>query len=188
MAMNSAVTAIPVPKASEISRHLSGADYHDSYQVAIESSTQSALALYLDVVTRTPAWINTLMAMRNKTVLLVGLKNLGHLGAIDRSKPAQAYRVGDRVGIFSLLHLEDSEVILGDSDKHLRVQVSVFKLKDGERGAIAVSTVVHIHNLLGRVYMAIVVPLHKLIVPAVLCRVRAGNTETQRCASSSDKH
>jgi hypothetical protein len=30
--------------------------------------------------------------------------------------------------------------------------------------------VVHIHNLLGRVYMRFVVPFHKVIVPAILVR------------------
>ncbi|MYN06281.1 DUF2867 domain-containing protein [Pseudoduganella aquatica] len=77
--------------------------------------------------------------------------------------------MGDRVGIFSILYLSDDEVILGDADKHLKVCVSVRKLSEA-RSAVAVSTVVHIHNLLGRVYMLFVAPVHKLIVPAVLVR------------------
>ena len=168
--MKQTVTAIEVPGNSEISRHLPDAHFHDCYELAIESATPSALEIYLAIVSRTPAWFNSLMAVRNRAVSLVGLKNLGHLGAINPSKPASAYRVGDRVGIFSVLLLTDKEVIFGDSDKHLNVKVSVCKLSDGDRKSVAVSTVVHIHNALGRLYMLVVAPVHKRIVPAMLSR------------------
>ncbi|MBI3524076.1 MAG: DUF2867 domain-containing protein [Betaproteobacteria bacterium] len=139
---------------------------------------RSALEIYLDVVCRTPAWVNFLMATRNHIVSLFGLKNLGHLGDGTRSKPVSAYRVGDRVGIFSLLSLTDEEIILGDSDKHLDVKVSVCKLNPGARESIAISTVVHIHNLLGRVYMFFVAPVHRLIVPATLARASSASPFT----------
>eukprot|EP01034_Spumella_vulgaris_P027324 gene27324-34024_t len=115
----------------------------------IEPTSRSALALYLDVVARTPGWVNRLMALRNRVVGLFGLKNLGHLNGATTLRPAGEYKLGDRVGIFSILYLSEAEVILGDTDKHLKVRVSVRKLGE-PRSAIAVSTVVHIHNLLGR--------------------------------------
>jgi len=37
--------------------------------------------------------------------------------------------------------------------------------------SVAVSTVVHVKNLLGRVYMLFVTPLHKCIVPAILAKI-----------------
>jgi uncharacterized protein DUF2867 len=166
-------TEAEVPIGSEISRRLGGAYFHDCYAVSLQHGGRSALDLYLGVVVQTPAWVNRLMALRNKAVGLVGLKNLGHLSAVNRSKPSSAYQVGDRVGIFSLLYLTESEVILGDSDKHLNVQLSVCKVTHGEHGSVAVSTVVHIHNMLGRIYMLFVAPVHKLIVPAMLSRARA---------------
>ncbi len=166
--MTSTISAIDIPTHSEISRHLNGAYYYDCYEAAIQPTSQSALALYLQVVAGTPGWINTLMALRNRVVSLVGLKNLGGLGDVNAAKPAGDYRVGDRVGIFTIHYLSDQEVILGDSDKHLRAEVSVCKLQD----KIAVSTVVHIHNLLGRVYMLFVAPMHRLIVPASLRNAR----------------
>lgn len=166
-------TAFEVPPGSEISRRLGGAHFHDCYAVPFRHDGLSALEVYLDAVSRTPAWVNRLMALRNRAVVLVGLKNLGHLGAVTQSKPSVAYRVGDRVGIFSLLYITESEVILGDSDKHLNVQVSVCKVANGQHGSIAVSTVVHIHNMLGRIYMLAVGPVHKVIVPAMLSRAKA---------------
>lgn len=130
----------------------------------------SALELYLRVVRQTPGWVNRLMALRNWMVGLVGLKNLGHLASVDAARAASSYRVGDRVGIFSLLYLTPGEVLLGDSDKHLDVVLSVCKTP---QGAISVSTVVHVHNWLGRLYMLPVTPLHKIIVRSMLKRAAA---------------
>jgi Protein of unknown function (DUF2867) len=176
--MNPSVTTTEIPLNSEISRHLYGAHFHDCYQLPVEINARSALELYLDVVSRTPAWVNYLMVLRNTAVMWMGLKNLGHLGAVSHVKPADAYRVGDRVSIFSVLYLTDSEVILGDSDKHLNVQVSVLKLTHDGHSSMVVSTVVHIHNLLGRIYMLVVAPIHKLIVPAMLGRAHGISNRT----------
>lgn len=169
--METKVKSVDVPVESEISEKLSGAHYFDSYQVPIEHKDRSALQIYLDTVAETPRWINRLMATRNNVVSALGLKNLGHLGAVEATKSTVEYHVGDRVGIFTLLSISDREVILGDSDKHLDVRVSVYK-DSNKTESVVISTVVHIHNLLGRMYMLFVTPVHKLIVPAML--VRAG--------------
>lgn len=171
--MQHTITAAPVPAGSAISQHLAGAHFHDCFEMPVASDAPCALDFYLGVVRRTPAWVDTLMEARNRAVALVGLKNLGHLGALDTAKTARDYRVGDRIGIFQLLQLSDDEVILGDSDKHLDARVSVCKRSDAAgQHRVAVSTVVHTHNRLGRLYMLCVAPVHKRIVPAMLARAQ----------------
>jgi len=159
-----AITATVIPQQSEIARRLPGADFHDCYTMDTQPNQLSALEAYLKVAAITPGWVNRAMALRNRIVKLVGLKDLGLLNAIDPAKPASAYQVGDRVGIFSIRYLSEQEVILGDADRHLRVELSVCKTQH----AVAVSTVVHIHNTLGRIYMFFVAPAHRRIVPATL--------------------
>jgi hypothetical protein len=168
--MNPNIVAIEVPSASDIGTQLQGADFFDCYEMPLEHAGFSALKIYLDAISKTPVWINFLMATRNRVVSLFGLKNLGHLGAFQKNKPSSDYRVGDRIGIFTLLSLSYNEIILGDADKHLDVKVSLCKLVLGHHESVAITTVVHIHNFLGRVYMFFVVPFHKIIVPAVLVR------------------
>lgn len=162
----------PVPPESAINTRLAGAYFHDCHAVAVSDTGQSALGHFLTALAQTPSWVNTLMSVRNRMVELVGLKNLGGLGQLDSSKPDSAYRPGDRVGIFTLISNSPDEALLGDSDKHLDVVLSVFKGRRDTDGAVrvAVTTVVHVHNLLGRIYMLPVTPLHKLIAPAVLSR------------------
>jgi hypothetical protein len=166
--MTATIVKQAVPAASRLHGATASAHFHDSYRMAVAPDCRSALQFYLDTVVHTPAWVDRLMALRNAVVSRIGLKDLGALGAFDRSKPASAYRAGDRVGIFTLLHVSDDEVILGDSDRHLDVQVSVYR----SHGELAMSTVVHVHRMLGHVYMLFVAPVHRRIVPAVMRRMR----------------
>lgn len=168
--MNAALVSIPVPAHSILAPWLNDADFHDCHALPAADNAASALQLYLTVVQQTPGWVDALMRLRNRVVALFGLKNLGVLADVNAGKEAADYRVGDRVGIFSLLHLSDEEVILGDADRHLEVRVSLCKVAQPQGMLLAVSTVVHIHNRLGRMYMAFVGPLHRRIVPAMLRR------------------
>ncbi|MBV7535353.1 DUF2867 domain-containing protein [Duganella sp. sic0402] len=158
------ITTTAIPPHTQIADKLRGADFHDCYETDLQPTPLTALELYLRVVATTPGWVNAAMALRNRIVQLAGLKNLGLLSDIDQNKPASAYKVGDRVGIFTIIYLSEQEVILGDADKHLNVNLSVCKLP----GKVAISTVVHTKNALGRLYMLFVAPAHRRIVPATL--------------------
>ena len=122
------------------------------------------------------------MALRNRVVAWVGLKNLGSISALDPYKQEQDYRPGDRVGIFTLRSNHPDEVVVFDRDKHLEVNLSVCRLPRvvGQPQTIVVSTVVHVHNLLGRLYMLPVTPLHRRIVPAVMARLAVVDGGYQR--------
>lgn len=167
-------TLSDVPPESAINARLSGAYFHDCYVISVPDTTPTALNYFLTALANTPPWVNSLMALRNKIVLFVGLKDLGGLGELNPSKPD--YVPGDRVGIFTLISNSPNEALLGDRDKHLDVVLSVYKHPPDQSGmqSVSVTTVVHIHNLLGRIYMLPVTPLHRLIAPAVLNRIIGG--------------
>jgi len=169
MSARSTISACALPAASRIAQRTIGADFADSYCFADPQPEASALQSYLALTAQTPAWMNALMSLRNQVVRWVGLKHLGQLKTRRPGKALQDYRPGDRVGIFSLSDLHGDEVILYDDDKHLRVQVSLYKAE----GRIWLSTVVHEHQILGRVYMSVVGPVHKLIVPLMLAQASA---------------
>lgn len=161
-----------IPKNSTISKNLSGSYFFDCYSFHSTKQTRKALQIWLDHAAKTPCWVNFLMACRNKIASAIGLKNIGHLGDFDIKKTIDEYSVGDRIGIFTLLFLSDNEIILGDSDKHLDVEVSVYK-ENSESRLISISTVVHVHNFLGKLYMLFVKPMHKLIVPSSIIRAES---------------
>ena len=149
---------------------LPGAYFHDAWAIAAADPALDALGQFLRVAKGTPPWIERLMALRNRMVSTLGLKNLGGLSQIDSAKNASEYQPGDRVGIFTLFSKTPDEVMLGDKDKHLDVVVSVHKGAAAEDGAVVVTvtTVVHVHNWLGRLYMVPVAPAHRVIARAMV--------------------
>ena len=157
------IKKVSIPINSEVFKTLNGSYYSDSYSFCSSKGNRAALQVWIDHAAQIPTWVNFLMASRNKIVSMFGLKNIGHLGDLDANKLINEYQVGDRVGIFTLLFLSDNEIILGDSDKHLDVKVSVYTQIDNGH-LVSISTVVHVHNLLGKLYMLFVEPMHKLIV------------------------
>jgi hypothetical protein len=146
---------------------LAGAYFHDAYCADNPHPQQPALALWVQTLGRTPRWVDAAMRAHNAIVKRLGLKDLGGM-ALDPNRPLQDWRVGERAGIFTVLHVSEDEVVMGDDDKHLDVQVSLLKTADSK---VIVSTVVHIHNALGRVYMFFVKPAHRVIAPAVLAGI-----------------
>jgi len=157
------------PKKSQVESLLPGAYFHDAWAIAPADPDLDALAQYLRVAKRTPQWIDTLMNVRNRVVGFVGLKNLGGLSHIHPDKKSSEYTTGDRVGIFTLLSKTDDEVLLGDDDNHLEVVVSVHMSKGApSQTVVTVTTVVHVKNWLGRLYMLPVAPAHRIIARAMV--------------------
>jgi hypothetical protein len=166
--------ACQVPKPSLIAAQVMGASFHDAWCMSVGGPTKTALSYFLLAASNTPAWVNVAMAIRNKVVLAFGLKDLGRLSTLAPAKPDTAYQSGDRVGVFQLLQNTPDEVVLGDDDKHLRVVLSLHvapRNAANESRVVTLTTVVHVHNWLGRFYMLPVTPAHRIIVPAMLRRL-----------------
>jgi hypothetical protein len=154
-----------LPMNSKIEPLAFGSYFHDAWEVQAAIPELDPLEQFIRVLKATPNWIDTMMVMRNRIVELFGLNNLGTLSNIDPSKPSSEYKLGERVGIFTLIEKNEHEVLLGDEDKHLNVVVSVHKKIDTHVGKtiVTVSTVVHVKNWFGRIYMIPVVPAHHVI-------------------------
>ena len=158
------------PVASEVQKLITGSYFHDAWAIPAAEPALDPLDQFLRVGRLTPAWIDAAMHLRNRVVSLFGLKNLGGLADIDVRKSAADYQPGDRVGIFTLISKSPTEVLLGDSDKHLDVVVSVHcgQVQPSASTVVTVTTVVKVHNGLGRLYMVPVRPAHRVIVRAMM--------------------
>jgi len=162
------------PTNSRIALFLDGANFYDSWSITLNDTSLSALEYFIAAVKRTPRWIDMCMTARNRMSRLVGLKDLGTLSRVA-DKPASEYMPGDRVGIFTVFENTFNEAIIGDKDKHLNVALSIYREEHpGGQVTVTVTTVVHVKNMLGRLYMLPVKPMHRLIAPAVLATI--GNT------------
>ncbi len=161
------IRSVPIPAACALAAKQHNADFADAYEALVPASQLSATEIYRAITRQTPGWVEGLMRVRNQVVQLFGLKNLGTMAAVP---PGEAVP-GKRMGLFEVVSSSANELVLQDDDKHLVVQLSVLKqTHDAAHDKLTLSTVVHIHNTLGRVYMVFVGPAHKVIAPAVLRR------------------
>ena len=107
------------------------------------------------------------MRIRDMIVACFGLKTGSHLATLAR------YAKAGRVGIFKIYSTNETEIVLGEVDKHLDFSMSVLcsggSALDSSR-QLTVSTVVHCHNQLGRVYILAIAPYHRMVVKASLRR------------------
>ncbi len=161
--------SVPIPSSCQLHASQHDADFADAYETLVPKSALNATEIYRAITHNTPPWIDSLMRLRHAVVKPFGLKNLGVLSAV----PAGEAVPGQRMGLFEVVSSSPHELVLQDDDKHLTVQLSVLKqTHDAVNDKLTLSTVVHIHNTLGRVYMAFVGPAHKVIAPAVIRRAR----------------
>lgn len=160
-----------IPEGTLISNMVDNAYFSDTHNVNIRYEDQSALEIYMLMAQDTPRWVNSLMMLRNQIVSKMGLKHLGKMADFNNDKPSNEYQVGDQIGIFSIYSLNHEEIILEDRDKHLDVRLSFFIEPNGDTATLHASSVVHVKNTFGKVYMFFVAPVHKLIVPATLKRL-----------------
>jgi Protein of unknown function (DUF2867) len=140
----------------------------DAFSIALPNDTIASPELLARFIFSQHApWIAALMKFRDALVSGFGLKTsaqLTSLGVDDRTK---------RVGIFKIYNRTAHEIVLGEDDKHLDFRLSVLCTTQpgpaAERNLI-VSTVVHCHNRLGRIYIFLIAPFHRAIVRSSLRR------------------
>lgn len=163
----SAVMSVAVPAESALHPSLAKASFHDAYSAPLSDGALTPTEIFLRTIDATPRWVSGLMAIRNRVVRLFGLKDVGSMSRGAR-KPASAYRIGDRIGIFTIVAIREDELLLGIDDSHLDVRVAVTKPWGDRSRRYVVSTVVNVHNSMGRAYMVPVGAIHPFIVRALM--------------------
>jgi hypothetical protein len=138
---------------------LSGAQFSDAFSITIDDDLDARHAAER-MMTGKSWWIDTLLALRNVLVAPFGLKDGKHKNAGL-----------DVIGIFPVVSESPERLIAGFDDKHLdfRVVVDVSGAKPGR--SVTATTLVMTHNLLGRAYLAVIMPFHKVIVRSMLRRI-----------------
>ena len=166
--MSNVVRAVAMPPGASIAPLYQGSNLADAYAVGLSSAGVRQMdmqALARVVLCSQPRWAQWLLAVRDIIVTPFGIKTAKQLGA----KP------DGRIGIFRIYAVSDDEIIVGEDDSHLDFRLSVLRNRDaGLHGSITFSTVVHCHNWIGRSYILLIRPFHKLVVRRTLARAVNG--------------
>ncbi len=142
---------------------LAGAQFVDAYSIAIDGAALDARQAAEKMLARAPRWIGALLALRNFLVAPFGLKT---------SAPDEP-GARDTIGIFPVVDQTPDRLVAGLNDKHLDFRLVVDVASAGHTQRVTATTLVLTHNLLGRTYLAIIRPFHRLVVPAMLRQVAA---------------
>ncbi len=121
-----------------------------------------------------PKWADFLMSTRNKIVGLFGLKSAPTISEEERNHGALKFEEGKQLNIFKLYSKRESELIMGNDDKHLNFRVSLLLDStddDSKKKKIHITTVITYRNWLGKIYFIPVKPFHCLIVKETLKRM-----------------
>jgi hypothetical protein len=110
---------------------------------------------------RSPRWIDALLRLRNIAVAPFGLKTSG----------AGERNFGGLVGLFPVLSEAPEHMVLGFDDYHLDFRIVVNIATSGRGQEVTATTLVLTHNLFGCLYLATVLPFHRLIARTMLRRV-----------------
>ncbi|GAA4011229.1 DUF2867 domain-containing protein [Hymenobacter fastidiosus] len=163
--MNSpTVTAVGIPATSQIAAGFSSVDYADAYQLPLLAQHPVAAPAVAQLLFgQGPGWVRHLLRLRHWLVRPLGLTTF----PATPLSPDQPLVPGGRLGLFQVFSVADQEVVLGLNDRHLDFRVSVWVPPTPPRRAV-VTTVVHFHNRVGRLYFAVIRPFHHLVVKALL--------------------
>lgn len=142
---------------------LPGAQFSDAYRIAVDDAALDARSAAERMIGRQPRWARALLALRNMLVAPRGLKTSG--GATGTR--------ADMIGIFPVVCETPERLVAGFNDIHLDFRLVVDVAAVGARHTVTATTLVLTHNRLGRTYLAVILPFHRLIVRAMMRQVAA---------------
>lgn len=154
-------TAVLFPAQCGIARTYPSTQLADAFAIQLpDQASRDPEVLARFMFSHQPAWIAALMRVRDSVVARLGLKTGKHLASLATGARAA------RIGIFKIYSRSDTEIIVGEDDRHLDFRVAIL-CTDAQ---LTVATVVHCHNLLGRTYLLVIAPFHRMVVKASLRR------------------
>ncbi|MDP3691628.1 DUF2867 domain-containing protein, partial [Bradyrhizobium sp.] len=136
---------------------LAGAQFSDAFGLEVDGRALDARRAAERMMARAPRWVDALLTLRNILVAPFGLKKSG-----------AAATARDMIGIFPVISQTPERLVAGFDDSHLDFRVVVDVAPHGTGQQVTATTLVRTHNRLGRTYLAVILPFHRLVVRSML--------------------
>lgn len=156
------MTVREITPAVDADTLLTGAQFADAFCVEVADRDLDARRAAERMMARQPRWAEALVSLRNFLVSPLGLKTSGATPGAPR----------EMIGIFPVVSETPDRLIAGFNDSHLDFRVVVDVTTPGGIRQVTLTTLVKTHNWMGRTYLTIILPFHRLIVPALLRQVK----------------
>ena len=155
-------------------RFIEAAYFRDAYRVPLRNARAGMTEIFHAIFAHHPLWMKSVLILRNLLVRCVGL---GGASASDILHPQyrRRYAVGDRLGVWPILALTDTALVVGRDDKHLDFRLTLLKRTEEGAAHVLISTSCVVHNRFGKIYLFFVVPFHGWGVRKIIGNaIRAG--------------
>ncbi|MDA9409157.1 MULTISPECIES: DUF2867 domain-containing protein [unclassified Bradyrhizobium] len=137
---------------------LAGAQFIDAFRAEVGTTQLSAREACTRMVLHGPRWIDMLTRLRNILVTPFGLKKSGE----------GAYAPGGLIGLFPVVSETPERLVAGFNDYHLDFRIVVDVAGEATLRHVTVTTLVKTNNLLGRTYLTLITPFHKLVARSMM--------------------
>ena len=135
--------------------------------------------IYARLMSQTPKWFNFLMKLRDRMVILLGLKSTQDMAGGDSLFAQTGKQFGLKnttkpsriMDFFEVTALSENEIILSIKDKHLDMQTSLLRTQidaQNQTCKIIFSDVIFTHNAFGKAYLFFIMPIHNIIIKKTL--------------------
>ena len=135
---------------------LPDADWADAWQIVVSKPFQNSRDAANGIISNFPKWTTPMLVLRQIMVFPFGLKGTRHKTKVEK------------IGIFPIISETKNSLVAGIDDNHLdfRIVVDLVKVENGQ--SVTLTTVIHRHNLLGKLYLMVVMPFHRAIIQSAL--------------------
>lgn len=140
---------------------LTGAQFADAFSVSTGTTNLTAREAAERMFNRSPRWVILLVRLRDIVVTPFGLKT---------SETARGDEI-DKVGFFPVLSETPQRLLAGLNDNHLDFRVVIDVATEGAGQRVTATTIVLMHNWLGRIYLTLIKPFHRMVVRSMMKQI-----------------
>jgi Protein of unknown function (DUF2867) len=150
-----------IPYASALDREfIESAYFTNCYRVSLDRKGISVVDIFFAIFAHHPIWLKGILMVRNRIASLCGL-DAADASEMLHFEKRNKYHVGDKIGVWPIFVLTDTELIAGRDNKHLDFRLELLKLTENKSESVTVSTVCKVHNVFGKIYLTVIIPFHK---------------------------
>lgn len=135
--------------------------------------------IYARLMSKTPKWFDILMRLRDRIVIILGLKSTQNMAGRNSlfEQTGKQFNLKNTtkpckiMDFFEITALSENEIILSIKDSHLDMQTSLLRHKINRANntcQLSLNDVIITHNVLGKIYLFFIMPIHKIIVKKTL--------------------
>ena len=157
-----------IPKSDKIFISFGKVNYEDRFCLILE--TKKIFDVYFIIfklIKSIPKWFKFLLNLRNAIVSIFGLKT-GKIGNIYKNSEKLIFKQDQMIGDIFIFFKDKNHLIAELKDKHLDFRFSIFIWQKEGITKVSLSTIVKINNFFGWIYIFLIKPFHRLIIPNFL--------------------